>query len=283
LRRLQPLLALSLLGWPSVVQAEPDRVALYDQQFNRFYEANRERRTPSGSLAELYSRVRRDQLVGQLRPRAGALLSGAAGLGACAVAKVRSLQAALKLAYRGACAKALGDAAHDLGTQQPLSRRQSVGEHVSNLAGLAGWMVPTVGRYMPAVAAAQLAKTAYDSALDVQEGLSLARGELLAAARDSGIAPPPELFEGYRAELLRILAVHQAGLDRARATIRAHRPLLARARRDYRGERGFFGTASALAAKLWHEEVLHRALAAARAERTEVGLVQRVLDHIAGR
>ncbi len=271
--RLLPV-SLLLLTLPAPARAAPG--SLYDDQFRGFYEPNRGRATPRGSLEQVYEQVRRDHLAGQLRPKAGALLESALGVGACGLAQVQKLRSALKLAGGGIWAKAIGDAACD-GTRKASARRQSLGEHVSNLAGLAGWMIPGVSACMPALAGAQLAKSACEGVSDLREGMTLARGELLAVARQAGIAPPAELYDGYRAELEALRASHAAELERALGQIREHRPLLARARRGCRAQTDLIARASAFASRTWYEEILHRALASARAEKRELAIVRGVL------
>jgi hypothetical protein len=279
-RALLPSLLVLVLVPPLAARAESARSQRCDQQFCQFLEANKQRLTPAGSLERVYAQARKDHIVRQLRPKAGELLTGVAGVGACGLACVKRLQKTLTFAVRGVTAKVVGDAVYDLGAREPLARRQSLGEHAANLAELAGWMLPRVSPLMPAVAGAQLARAACEGAVDVHEGLCLARCELLAAARQAGIDPGLELYQGYRAELGELRTAHQARFDGAVARIREHRPLLAQAR-SWRARPCLLGKATALAQKTWYEEVLHRALETARAEKLELSIMDEVLGRMA--
>lgn len=243
--------------------------------FSAFYERNRHRPTPRGTVEQVYGRALKRNVVDKIRDGARQQVNTAAFVALSVVSRLKKLRTAAKLAGKGLVMALVGERAHDAGREHH-ERKRPVGDDVIEGAILACTMIPRVKTVMPKVFAAMACKSLYAGSKKLFQRYQLARGEVLAAAREGAIQVDPRLFESFRRDVDQIRGQHQARLDEAVARIREHRPLLARSNIRHKRGTSRWIRAKALAEKTWHRELVERGLATAREEKRELELIQQV-------
>lgn len=250
------------------------------QSFNAFYNANRDRRTPEGTLDDVYNRTFKENTVGRWQGRGNkpAHLVGAVATVAPRIEGLRRLG----LAARAVCRGLRPLRAHGLARR--LSREDSPLNERSKLRDtfyLSCLVSPPVAKVGLGVAAARLTASAGRAAQDWLKAPCLSRAAVYAAAHRAGIkgAGRAEL-ERSRAEVRLILARHDGTRRRAAATVRTHLGRWQQADAALREGGAPLGKVPALARKLVHDEVIAANLGVLRREHRALRGIKRVLERL---
>jgi len=249
------------------------------QSFNAFYNANRDQRTPAGTLDDVYNHTFKENTVGRWRGR-GNRPAQVVGAVATVAPRVEGLRR-LGLAAGAVCRGLRPLRAHGLARR--LAREDSPLNEQSKLRDafyLSCLVSPPVAKVGLGVAAARLTASAARATQDWLEAPCLSRAAVYAAAHSAGLEGVGRAdLERSRDEVRQILARHDGTRRRAAATIRTHLRRWRQANAALGEGRGL-SKVPALAQKLVHDEVIAANLGVLRREHRAIRGIKRVLERL---
>lgn len=250
------------------------------QSFNAFYNANRDRRTPEGTLDDVYNCTFKQNTVGRWQGRGKPLQ--VVGAVAAVAPRVEGLRR-LGRAARAVCRGLRPFRAHKLARR--LTREDGPLNGKSKLRDafyLSCLVSPPAAKAGLGVAAASLTASAVRAAQDWQEAPCLSRAAVYAAAHRAGVEGVSRAdLDRSRAEVGQILARHDGTRRRAAATIRTHLKRWRKADAALQESGNPLGKVPALTRKLVHDEVITANLGVLRREHRAIRGIKRVLERLA--